>query len=74
VRQTDLAEMVVLNVADVNQLSFHSVLADTRFLGGITFGVVNIYAYPKSFDQALLPQAGPVNNSKNRLATGAWLA
>lgn len=68
VKQTDLAEMVVLDVANVNQLSFHSVLADTRFLGSITFGVVNIYAYPKNYDQALLPQAGPVNNSKSKLS------
>lgn len=68
VKQTDLAEMVVLDVSNVNQLSFHSVLADTRFLGGITFGVVNMFVYPKNYDEASLPQAGPVNNSRSKLA------
>lgn len=68
VTQQDLAEMVVLDVEGVEQLSFHGVLADTRFLGGIAFGVVNIFAYPKTYDMASLPEPGPVNASKSRLA------
>lgn len=68
VTQQDLAEMVVLDVEGVNQLSFHSVLADSRFLGSITFGVVNMFAYPKNYDTAQLPEPGFVNGSKSRLA------
>ena len=68
VSQQDLAEMVVLDVSGVEQLSFHNVLGDTRILGSITFGVVNMFAYPKGYDQAMIPKAGVVNNSRSKLA------
>jgi len=67
VTQQDLAEQVVLDVAGVNQLSFHSIDENSRLNGGVTFGVVNMFAYPPSYT-AQLPQAGVINASKGRLA------
>lgn len=66
IRQTDLAEQVVLDIKGVNQLSFHSNYNNSDFMGGLTFGVVNIYAYPPGYTN--LPQAGPANLSKDRIA------
>ena len=68
VSQQDLAEMVVLDVAGVEQLSFHNIQGDARILGTITFGVVNMFAYPKGYDLAQIPEPGKVNASKSRLA------
>ena len=66
VKQTDMAEQVVLDVAGVNQLSFHGQYANSDFLGSITFGVVNITAYPAG--AANVPTAGEVNGSKERIS------
>jgi hypothetical protein len=68
VTQQDLAEQVVLDVAGVNQISFHSIDESSRILGGITFGVVNIFAYPKGYDLAQIPQAGVINASQSKLS------
>lgn len=68
VTQQDLAEQVVLDVAGVNQLSFHSIDEASRLNGGVVFGVVNMFAYPKGYDLAQVPQAGVVNASKGKLA------
>ena len=68
VTQQDLAEQVVLDVKGVNQLSFHSIDEASRILGGITFGVVNIFAYPKGYDLSQVPQAGVINASQGKLA------
>ena len=66
VTQLDLAEQVVLDIAGVNQLSFHSIDEDSRLNGGVVFGVVNIFAYPQNYAQ--LPTTGVVNGSRSRLA------
>ena len=66
VKQTDMAEQVVLDVAGVNQLSFHGQYANSDFLGSITFGVVNITAYPAGTTN--IPTAGEVNGSKERIS------
>ena len=67
-KERDLAEQVVLDVEGVNQLSFHSIDELSRLMGGIAFGVVNIFAYPTNYDMSLLPKAGEVNGSKSKLA------
>ena len=66
VTQTDMAEQVVLDVSGVNQLSMYSVDEDSDFVGGITFGVVDIYAYPAGSKD--VPEAGDVNGSKDRIS------
>ena len=68
VTQQDLAERVVLDVEGVNQLSFHSIDENSRLNGGVVFGVVNMFAYPKGYDMAQVPQAGVINASKSKLA------
>lgn len=66
VTQKDLAEQVVLDVKGVNQLSFHSVDEHSDFLGGLTFGVVNIFAYPAG--DPSVPTPGVVNGSQERIS------
>ena len=66
VSQSDLAEQVVLDVSGVNQLSFHSVDQESDFVGSITFGVVDIYAYPPGSKD--VPEPGVVNASKGRVS------
>ena len=66
ITQTDMAEQVVLDVSGVNQLSMYSVDEDSDFVGGITFGVVDIYAYPAGSSE--VPQPGVVNGSKDRIS------
>lgn len=66
ITQQDLAEMVVLDVTGVNQLSFHSIDDASRLNGGLSWGVVNIFAYPQNYAQ--LPEAGTINASKSRLS------
>lgn len=67
-KERDLAEMVVLDVEGINQLSFHSIDELHRLMGGIVFGVVNIFAYPTDYDMSLLPKAGEVNASKSKVS------
>ena len=66
VSQTDMAEMVVIDVKGVNQLSFHGEYADGDFVKSITFGVVNITAYPTGSTN--VPTPGVVNGSKERIS------
>lgn len=67
-KQDDLAERVVLDVKGVNQLAFYSIDEDSRLNGGITFGIVNIFAYPTGYDMTKVPKPGLVNGSKKRLS------
>lgn len=66
VSQSDLAEQVVLDIKGVNQLSFHSIDQESDFVGSITFGVVDIYAYPPGSKD--VPEPGVVNASKDRIS------
>ena len=66
VSQTDMAEQVVVDISGVNQLSMHSIDEQSDFGGGITFGVVDIYAYPKGSKD--VPKEGLVNGSKERIS------
>lgn len=66
VKQDELAEQVVLNIRGVNQLSFESIDQGSDFLGGLTFGVVDITAYPAG--DSSVPVAGVANLSKGRLS------
>ena len=66
VKQTDMAEQVVIDVSGVNQLAFLGEYANSDFLGSITFGVVNITAWPAG--STGLPQPGTVNGSQERLS------
>ena len=66
VKQTDLAEQVVLDIKGVNQLAFFGQYANSDFLGTITCGVVNITAYPAGATN--VPTPGEVNGSKGRIS------
>ena len=66
VGQTDMAEQVVIDVKGVNQLSFHAEYADGDFVKSITFGVVNIEAWPAG--STGVPSAGMVNGSQERIS------
>ena len=66
VSQTDMAEQVVIDVKGVNQLSFHGEYADGDFVASITFGVVNIDAWPAG--STGVPTPGMVNGSKERIS------
>lgn len=67
VRQDGLAEQVVLDVKGVNSISFYAERRSSDLLGGMTLGVVDIFAYPSS-DMASLPQAGTVNVNKEKIS------
>ena len=66
VRQTDLPRQVVLDVAGQERLQFSCEYRSSEFLGGITFGVVDIYAYTKGY--ADIPKEGVVNVNKDEIA------
>ena len=66
VRQDDLAQQVVVDVAGAEVVSFNVERRSSDFLGGMTFGVVDIFAYPAGY--ANLPQAGTVSVSNDQLA------
>ena len=66
VSQTDMAEQVVIDVKGVNQLSFHGEYANGDFVASITFGVVNIDAWPAG--STGVPTPGMVNGSKERIS------
>lgn len=66
VKQTDLAEQVVLDVKNVNQLGFFSIDDDHEFKGGIVFGVVDIMVYPAGDNT--VPQPGLANASAEKIA------
>lgn len=67
VKQNDLPRYVVVDVKGQNQICFSCELRSNDFLGGITFGAVDIYAYPKS-DLASVPKEGPANINKGAVA------
>ncbi len=66
VSQKDLAQQIVVDVAGAEQLSFTSERRSGDLLGNITFGVVDIYAYPAGY--AGIPQEGVVNLNKDKIA------
>ena len=67
VTQKDIAQQVVLDVAGAEQISFISERRSSDFLGSITFGVVDIYAYPTGYT-ASLPTTGAVNLNKDKIS------
>lgn len=67
VKQNDLPRYVVVDVSGQNQICFSCELRSNDFLGGITFGAVDIFAYPKS-DLASCPTEGPANINKEEVA------
>lgn len=66
VKQTDLAEQVVLDVSGVNQVSFSSIDEDQEFRGGIVFGAVDITVYPAG--DTSVPEVGLANASKDKIS------
>lgn len=66
VTQSDLPRQVVLDVAGTEQLAFISERRSGDLLGNITFGVVDIYAYPAG--SADIPQEGVVNLNKGKIS------
>ena len=67
ITQEDLVEQVVLDVAGVNVLSMHSgELEQSDFLGGLDYGVVDIYAYKKGY--AGIPTPGIANTAREKIS------
>ena len=66
VRQTDLPRQVVIDVAGQEAVAFSCELRSSDFLGSITFGAVDIYAYPKG--DTSVPQEGLANINKEQVA------
>lgn len=66
VRQNGLAEQVVVDVAGAEQLSFNVQRRSSDLMGGMTFGLVEMYAYPR--DYADIPQSGTVNANKGTIS------
>ena len=67
VRQTDLPRQVVVDVSGHDRICFTTELRNCELLGGITFGVVDMWAYTKA-DLASVPKEGLVNPNKEKLA------
>ncbi len=66
ITQQDLVERVTLDVKGVNLLSMHTgELEQSDFLGGLTYGVVDIYAYKKGVP---VEESGVANTAKDRLS------
>lgn len=66
VKQSDLAEQVVLDMKNVNQLTFYSIDESQEFNGGIVFGAVDITVYPAGDNT--VPEAGYANASKDKIS------
>ncbi len=67
ITQQDLAEICVVDVTGVNVVSFHcGELEQSDFLKGMTFGVVDIYAYKKGCKD--IPTPGVANTAKDKLS------
>ncbi|MBR5703769.1 MAG: NPCBM/NEW2 domain-containing protein [Bacteroidales bacterium] len=67
ITQEDLVEQVVLDVKGANVVSMHSgELEQSDFLGGLDFGVVNIYAYKQGY--AGVPTPGIANTAKEKIS------
>ena len=66
IRQSDLSKQIVLDVAGVEKVTFITEYRDSDLLGGMTLGVVDIYAHPQG--DGSVPQAGTINPNKERIA------
>lgn len=66
VTQKDLPRQVVLDVSGVEQIAFISERRSGDLLGNITYGVVDMYAYPAGY--AGIPQEGVVNLNKDKIS------
>ena len=66
IKQSDLAEQVVLDVKNVNKLTFYSIDENQEFNGGIVFGAVDITVYPVGDNT--VPEAGLANASKDKIS------
>lgn len=66
VKQSDLAEQVVLDVKGVERIGFYSIDEGHEFNGGIVFGAVDITLYPAGDNT--VPQAGYADASKEKIA------
>lgn len=66
ISQTDLAEQVVLDISGAESISFHSEFNGGDFLGGLLFGLADMYVWPKG--SSSLPLAGPVNLNKEKIS------
>lgn len=66
IRQNDLSKQIVLDVSGVESLTFLTEYRNSDFLGGMTLGVVDIYAYPKG--DGSVPAEGIVNPNKERIS------
>ena len=67
VHQNDLPRQVVVDVSGQEIVNVGAELRDCDLLGGMTFGTVEMYAYPKE-DLAEVPQEGEVNPNKEKIA------
>ena len=66
ITQKDLARQVVVDVNGAEQISFLCEYRNSDFLGGITYGVVDIKAYPQGASS--IPTNGIINPNKDRIA------
>ena len=66
ISQTDMAEQVVLDISGAEIISFHSEFNGGDFLGGLLFGLADMYVWPKGASS--LPLAGPVNLNKDKVS------
>lgn len=66
ITQTSLAEQVTLDVKNVENLSFSSERRSGDLMGTITFGVVDICAYPAGSTD--VPESGVLNLNKDKLS------
>ena len=66
VTQKDLARQIVVDVAGAEQLSFTSERRSGDILGNITFGVVDIFAYPAGYPA--VPQEGVLNLNRDKIS------
>lgn len=66
ITQKDIARQVVVDVNGAEQISFLCEYRNSDFLGGITYGVVDIKAYPQGAGS--IPFEGIINPNKDRIA------
>ena len=66
VRQNDLPRQVVVDVSGQEIVNVGAELRDCDLLGGMTFGTVEMYAYPKG--DPTVPEEGVVNPNKDKVA------
>lgn len=66
VTQKDLPRQEVVDVSGQDKICFSCELRSNDFLGSITFGAVDIYAYPKG--DTSVPQEGLANLNKDKIA------